>query len=239
MSEAYAASVLRWWKDAGVDILVEERPRNWLIETKPASVPARRPAKPADAAPEPRALPATLAEFERFLAESGEIPHAAPGAPRLLPQGDPASGLMVLGDMPGVGDFDEGRLFSGETGALFDRMMKAISRSRAQLYLVPLLPCRSPSGRFEEKALERAAELARHHVSLVRPKALLILGDAPSRALTGRSVLTARGEWMDIATAAGPVPALVSFSPAHVEINRSARRPAWEDLQRLAERLPR
>ena len=34
----------------------------------------------------------------------------------------------------------------------------------------------------------------RHHIALVKPKRLLLLGDAPARALTGQPLASARGK---------------------------------------------
>ena len=30
LSPAAAASLLQWWKDAGVDVMIDEAPRDWL-----------------------------------------------------------------------------------------------------------------------------------------------------------------------------------------------------------------
>ncbi len=41
--EAEAASLFGWWEEAGVDMLVDERPRDWLLPTEPTSQPPRPP----------------------------------------------------------------------------------------------------------------------------------------------------------------------------------------------------
>ncbi len=57
MLDALTRSTLDWWAEAGVDMLVEEAPRDWLARTPGAAptpvVPAEpaRPAPPADPTP--------------------------------------------------------------------------------------------------------------------------------------------------------------------------------------------
>jgi uracil-DNA glycosylase family 4 len=224
-----AASVLRWWSDAGVDVLLDERPRHWL---KPAEPPAPVEVK-GDAPPEQLGL------FRAWLAESPALPYAAPAAPRVCPSGDPESDLMILTDMPSSEDCAAGTLISGEAGRLFDRMLAAIGQSRETIYLAALSCLRSPDGRFNTDSAKSCAALARHHAGLVRPKALLIFGDAASKALIGLPLAQARGKWHDLSTHAGPVRALVTLPPSYLLNQPAAKAHAWADLQRLIEEVKR
>ena len=169
MSSGWAASALQWWSDAGVDTLVDEAPRNWL---KPQPKPVPTAAAPAPA----EALPADLDAFRAWFVNGARLPLGAPAAPRIGPAGDPASDLMILVDMPGAADRDI--LISGAPGALFDRMLSAIGRGRETIWLAPLSPMRTPTGRLDPAQETQLADIARHHVGLVKPKALLLFGDA-------------------------------------------------------------
>jgi DNA polymerase len=222
-----AASVLRWWSDAGVDVLLDETPRHWL---KPAATAAEAPLE---------SPPEQLGLFRAWLAESPALPYAAPSAPRLCPSGDPESDLMILTDMPSSEDCAAGTLISGEAGRLFDRMLAAIGRSRDTIYLAALSCLRSPDGRFNTDGAKSCAALARHHAGLVQPKALLIFGDAASKALIGLPLAQARGKWHDLPTHAGPVRTLVTLPPSYLLNQPAAKAHAWADLQRLIEEVKR
>jgi DNA polymerase len=129
LSPAAAASALQWWTDAGVDVLVDEAPRDWLRPKEKAAPPAETPqAAPAPPAPE---LPGQLDLFQAWLRDSDSLTFASPSAARVCPSGDPASGLMMITDMPAVEDCSAGALLSGEVGRLFDRMLAAIGRTGA------------------------------------------------------------------------------------------------------------
>lgn len=223
MSSDWAASALKWWSDAGVDTLVDETPRNWL---KP---------EPTTPAPASAAPPTDLDTFRAWFVDGARLPLGAPAAPRVGPAGDPASGLMVLVDMPGADDRDT--LISGAPGALFDRMLGAIGRSRETIWLAPLSPVRTPTGRIDPAAEARLTEIARHHIGLVKPKAVLLFGDAAAKALLGSAVAASRGRWHDLSTPAGPVKTLATIRPEKLEQQPNLKKIAWGDLQMLMEGL--
>ena len=231
-SPAAAASALQWWLEAGVDVMVGEAPRDWL-RPEPKAPPPPPPTPPE--AREER-LPDQLELFEAWLRDSGTVPFASPSAPRVCPSGDPASGLMIMIEMPATEDCSDGALLSGEAGRLFDRMMAAIGRDRASLYLAALSCVRSPDGRFTSETARQCATIARHHIGLAAPKALLLFGDA-SKALLGLPMAKARGRWHEVATHAGPVKTLVTIPPSYLLDQPSAKALAWADLQMLAEGL--
>ena len=233
MSSNWAASALHWWQEAGVDTILDEAPRDWL-NAKPA--PAAIAAATAEAPPKPP-LPATLEEFQAWLSSSDDLPCAAAGATRVGPSGDPGSGLMILVDMPSAADAAAGQLLSGEAGALFDKMMAAIGRDRDSLYLASLSPCRTPTGSFDAAASAALAEIARHHVALAAPRALLLFGDSCARALLGSAVAAARGKWHELATPTGPIRALATIRPEKLINQPNLKKHAWEDLQMLMEGL--
>jgi uracil-DNA glycosylase len=238
LSPAAAASALQWWTDAGVDVLIDEEPHDWLRpKPKADSEPRSEALAPAVPSAPAEILPDQLDLFRAWLKDSDSLSFASPSAPRICPSGDPASGLMILTDMPEAEDCTAGTLLSGETGRLFDRMLAAIGRDRDSIYLASLSCLRSPDGRFTGQAASQCATLARHHIGLVEPKALLLLGDACSKALLGLSVAQARGRWHEVVTQAGPVRALATSRPAYLLEQPSAKRHAWADLQLLVEGL--
>jgi uracil-DNA glycosylase family 4 len=222
MASSWAASALDWWREAGVDVIVGEEPRDWLN-------PKAKAAPAAAAAP----LPATLDAFQDWLASGAGMPLAAPGVARTRPSGDATSGLMVMVDMPSA----DGALLSGAAGALFDRMLGAIGRSRETIYLAALSPVRTPSGRIDEASAVRLAEIARHHIGLVAPKALLLFGDTCGKALTGSAVAGARARWHEVATQAGGIKTLVTIKPEKLNDMPGLKKLAWADLQMLVEAL--
>jgi DNA polymerase len=229
------ASTLDWWREAGADTIVGDEPRGWLTESRQAAKkPATaKPAPQADAPAAPLEMPGTLAEFRAWLLEAPVMD--APRQMRLDAAGDPAGGLMVFVDMPERGDDQAGQLLSGEAGLLFDRMLAAIGRDRASVYLAALAPARIAGGAFEESSLSRISEAAKRHVALAAPRHLLLMGDAPSRAFCGLSLNEARGKQRIFNHDGGTVPVIATFHPRFLIQQPRFKAQSWKDLQILVE----
>ena len=228
MSSDWAASTLRWWSDAGVDVIVGEDPRDWLnpaVQASPRVIAA--PAAP------PQVLPNDLADFQAWLMSSADLPGAAESAPRLGPAGKPASSLMVLTDVPTLEDFEAGHLVSSD--GLFDKMLGSIQLARESIYLASLSPLRPPSGTLAPDAMRRYAEIARHHIGLAAPKAVLLLGDICAKALVGSGVSQSRSKWHEIQTNGARFRALVTLKPEQLNLQPNLKSLAWADLQMLKE----
>jgi DNA polymerase len=140
---------------------------------------------------------------------------------------------MILVDMPADEDVAAGSLLSGANGALFDRMLAAIHRRRETIWLAPLSPVRTPSGQLDAAGAKALAAIARHHIGLVAPRALLLFGDACAKALLGAAVAATRGRWHEIETDHGKIRTLVTIRPAKLVSQPNLKKHAWEDLQLL------
>ena len=238
LSGADITSLMSWWSDAGVDVLIDESPRNWLTPVeRPAAAPPPPPVetKVADtqqplSAPAP-SFPDTLDAFRTWLVTSEKL--SLPLASRIPPVGDPASGLMMLVDMPDAADVEAGQLLTGEAGLLFDRMIAAMGRDRASLYLSAMAPGRPGGGYVDRAAAVLFGELARHHVGLVRPRALLLMGEAPSRTFLNMGFVEARGRVHEVPLPGGAVPAIATFHPRTLLQHPAQKKRAWDDLQML------
>ena len=216
--QATTASALEWWRDAGVDTLVDDTPRDWLARPKPAAV--------ADPVAEHAALPDTLEAFVAWRLDSA-APEAGRGVP-VGPEGDPMADLMVLVDCP------EGTaLLDGAAGRLFDRMLAAIGRSRATIYLASLTTVRPLTGRIAPEQEPALAELLRHHVALAAPKVVLCLGQAPGRALIGTDAAGHDGNLHLVNLNSVTVPIVASLHPRYLLGWPARKANAWKDLQLL------
>jgi uracil-DNA glycosylase len=227
LSPRAAASLLRWWDDAGVDLIVEDEPQSWTNRsTKPAVV--------ADAPPvSVESLPDTLPGLVDWLMTSDRIPAAEDPARRVAPFGTPGAAIMLVTDMPETGDAEAGALFSGEAGALLDRMLAAIGHDRTTVYCAPLCPARTATGRLDDAALPQLAEIAMHHIALVKPERIWIMGQTASRALLGMDDIAARGSIREINCNGATIGAVASLHPRLLLQNPKRKALVWADMQLL------
>ncbi|MDB5695590.1 MAG: uracil-DNA glycosylase [Sphingomonas bacterium] len=220
---AAAASTLDWWREAGVDILVEDHPRDWLARAAP-------PAPPAEPLPAATALPATLAEFLAWRT-SDAAPEASWRGATIAATGPLDASLMVLVDCPDKDDRDG--LLGGAAGKLFDRMLAAIGLTRGEVHLSAVCAKRPVAGRMPAEVQAELHRLAQHHVGLLAPRRLLLMGDAAARALTGVEVLRARGGLHAIKHDRGEAAAIATFHPRLLLERPAQKADAWKDLQLL------
>ena len=231
---AEARSALGWWLEAGVDIAVQEEPRDWL---KPA--PQRLLIKTtAEAAPPPQNLVQpthqTLNELQDWLASSTQLPLASATARRILPQGPENAAIMLLSDAPTLEDFAAGQPIGGDAWDLAKRMLAAIKIPVEDAYSASLSCLHVPGSKMSSADREACAEIARQHIRLAKPKRLLLFGDGPAQALLGKPLPLARGHVHKIEG----VRAVVTFHPRQLINQPSNKSLAWKDLLLLMEDQP-
>ncbi|MET0173276.1 MAG: uracil-DNA glycosylase [Agrobacterium vaccinii] len=151
----------------------------------------------------------------------------------IFAEGNPSSGIMVIGPMPDADDDREGQPFVGKTGVLLDRMLAAIGLDRANLLLSNVVPWRPPGNRSPSgPEMEICRPFIERQVALAEPKALLLLGNFTARFFFGGTgtIHTLRGQWRDVASGHGIVPAIATLHPQEL-LNAPASKPlAWQDL---------
>jgi uracil-DNA glycosylase len=222
-----ATSLLRWWHDAGVDVAVSESACDWLGKAIAANrvVPEQ---VMAPAAP----LPITYEAFREWLA-TADFAESGPASRRLPPTGDPGSELMILADFPDHCDIDAGTPLSGALAELFDKMLSALGRDRSTVYIAALSPGRPMSGRLQQESIVALAEIARHHIALVAPKQLWLMGSAASRAILGIDDAAARGKLHDVNLNGRKVKVIATAHPRFFEGSKARKAAAWTEMQRL------
>jgi len=225
---AEARSALAWWLEAGVDLAVQEEPRDWLKPVQKASPSAPAPAPVVNVA-EPSHE--TLEALQQWLSSSVQLPLAGPAAKRVLPHGPEEAAIMLLSDAPTVEDAAAGQPIGGEAWELTKRMLGAIGISPDEAYSASLTCFQTPGARLSPQDREACAEIAREHIRLARPKRVLLFGEGPSQALLGKPLLQARGHVHKIEG----VRTIVTFAARHLIKRPLDKSLAWKDLLLLME----
>lgn len=228
---AEAASALNWWRDAGVDVLVEDDPRDWTARPVATAQPDA-PVRAMPAGPEPEApLPATIEAFLDWRYGVG-APESVMGEPIVVAEGSATEALMIVTDLP---EFDGGvpALLGGAAGRLFDRILAAIGQSRESIYLVPLCAARPITGQVPRDLEDRLGEILRHQIALAAPTRLLLLGQATSRAVLGTDA-AGNTEGLTPFNYSGGTCDVVAIRHPRFLLNKpAAKADTWKDLQLL------
>lgn len=244
LTAAGVATLLQWWKLAGVDTPTADDPTSWLAPEPAfaAPEPEAAPARPAPRAPAPRAAIPVRPDpvwdsFDTLDALTAKIRADHPRAP--FADGNPASGLMILGEAPSADDLQTGRPFSGPAGQFLDRMLAAIGIDRTSSTIALLCPRKPTPGAPSPDDIAADLALTRAHIRLLAPRHILLLGANPVQALTGTTTAISRirGSWLEVDAGRGPIPALATFNPAYLLRRPEEKARAWADLLALKHRL--
>lgn len=154
--------------------------------------------------------------------------------------GNPAGGIMLIGEAPGAEEDAQGLPFVGRAGQLLDRMLGAIGLNRQKVYITNIINWRPPKNR--DPSPEEAAiclPFLHRHIELADPKLLILLGAVPVRHLMGHpGIMRVRGKWETyrFQSSGREVPVMLTLHPAFLLRQPAAKRLAWQDFLAVAER---
>jgi DNA polymerase len=210
-------------------MLVDDDVRDWMARMSPPAAAAT--AEVAVAAPVAETLPDTLDGFVEW--RMGDAaPEAGGLSPRLAPTGPADAEWVLVTDVPEIEDSET--LLSGPAGRLLDKMLAAIGQSRESVYLLPLAWARPVTGRIAPDDEARLIELARHHLSLLRPRKLLLLGQSASRVLDETNGESLTKPIRDVNHFGANTLAVASFHPRFLLERPAAKGEAWKHLLLLS-----
>jgi DNA polymerase len=222
-----ATELLLWWREAGIDIAMDETPHDRFAES--AALLARRAAtaaaRPTEETPPPAparptaaaAAPAPPDEAARSAAEAArgaktleELRAAleafngcglkATATQLVFADGAPGAPIMLVGEAPG-GDEDRiGRPFVGRAGQLLDRMLASIGLDRTKVYIANVVPWRPPGNRTPTpQETSVCLPFVRRQIALANPRVLVCLGGSATQTLLGakEGITRTRGAWRD------------------------------------------
>lgn len=151
--------------------------------------------------------------------------------------GSPHARLMFVGEGPGADEDAQGEPFVGRAGQLLDRIIGAMGLSRPEVYIGNVVKCRPPGNRDPEpEEQETCLPFLRRQIEIIKPEVIVTLGRVPLMALIGERVpgiTRVRGNWYSYEG----IPLMPTFHPAYLLRNAAAKRPVWEDMQAVMERL--
>ncbi len=191
-----------------------------VAPVRPISVETARAmaARPGDM----RALCRMIGEFNHPLragATNVVLPHVA----------DCAGPMMIITDIPGTEDDATGRILSGPSGELMDKMLAAIGLRRDMVSIVPLLFWRTPGGRTptaDELALSRP--FVDRAIELLRPRVILTLGTLAADVIA--NVALGRGHGQMTCLPSG-IHCMPIYHPNYLLLKPVAKRDVWTALQ--------
>ena len=208
-------------------------------ENAPVAAVRSPPAAPAPLqAPQARAQEVanaanTLGELRAAMAAFDGCALAATATQLVFSDGNPESGLMIIGEAPGAEEDRVGKPFVGPSGMFLDRMLASVGLDRTQYLITNLVPTDS------EVAL--CLPFLLRHIALVKPQRIVLMGGMAAQSVLGvkTGITRLRGRWnmIGIPGLDQPIPALPMLHPAYLLRSPGAKRDAWRDVLTLRRHL--
>lgn len=150
--------------------------------------------------------------------------------------GPPDARLMFIGEGPGAEEDRQGLPFVGRAGELLTKIIQAIGLRRDEVYIANIVKCRPPDNR--DPAPDEVAACRGYldrQIEWIRPNVLVALGRVAAQTLLGNDtpISRLRGSWFELRG----IPMMVTYHPAALLRNSALKRPTWEDMQKVRDRL--
>jgi uracil-DNA glycosylase family 4 len=190
----------------------------------------------ASARPEATAAAAALVSLAAVAAECRAC-RLCEGRNRVVFGAGPATArLMFIGEGPGAEEDRRGLPFVGRAGELLTRIIEAIGLGRDEVYIANVVKCRPPENR--DPAPDEVAACRGYlerQIELIRPRLVVALGRVAAQTLLGNEtpISRLRGQWHELLG----IPMMVTYHPAALLRNAALKRPTWEDMQQVRDRL--
>ena len=147
-------------------------------------------------------------------------------------EGNPHARLIFVGEGPGEEEDIQGRPFVGQAGQLLDKIIAAMGLKREDVYITNVVKCRPPKNRAPKPdEVAACAPFLERQIKAIQPKVICSLGASASQYLlqTDAPVFTLRGRFHDH----NGIPVMVTYHPAYLLRNPTAKKQVWEDVQKI------
>ena len=177
-----------------------------------------------------------LADVQTVLGECTRCPLHRGRGTIVFGVGDPEARLMFIGEAPGRDEDLQGEPFVGRAGQVLTRMIAAMSLRRDDVYIANIVKCRPPRNRDPEPNEVQSCEpFLKAQIRAIQPEVIVTLGKYAAQTLLVRKtpISRLRGTWASYEGIA----LMPTFHPAYLLRNPAEKRPVWQDLQAVMERL--
>ena len=141
------------------------------------------------------------------------------------------NGLVIVTDMPGADDDATGKILSGPTGELMDKMLAAINMSREMVSIIPMLFWRTPGGRGPSRdEIILARPFVDRAIEMLAPRVILAIGSLPATELGNIQIARDHGKIVELDNG---IKLVAMYHPNYILLKPAAKRDAWSVLQNI------
>ena len=148
--------------------------------------------------------------------------------------GNQQAEVMIIGEGPGHEEDLKGEPFVGRSGQLLDKMLAAIGLSRSQVFITNIVKCRPPNNRDPHaNEVQACGSYLKAQIKQIEPRVILSVGRISAHHLLNST--SPVGKLIDQIhhLPDSNIPLKVTYHPAYLLRNPSAKAIAWQDMKIL------
>ena len=158
----------------------------------------------------------------------------------VLGDGNINGSIMLIGEAPGPIEDNAGLTFLGEVGDLLKKMLIAINIKKENIYSTYAVNFRPPEDRKPTSIeIKRYSQFLQKHISIIRPKIIILMGSTAMEALTGLNskITIERGKWKEVIVKNTNYNVIITFNPSYLLRVPENKKHSWEDLKKIKQKI--
>ena len=179
-----------------------------------------------------RNVPLSLAGVREELGDCTRCPLHRTRRNLVFGEGSPGAKLVFVGEAPGEEEDKQGRPFVGRAGQLLTKIISAMGLAREDVYICNILKCRPPGNRNpKEDEIATCEPFLVKQLEAINPEIICALGTFAAKTLlrTEAPISSIRGKFHEYHGRK----LMPTYHPAYLLRNPEAKKPVWEDVQKI------
>jgi uracil-DNA glycosylase len=157
------------------------------------------------------------------------------------------SKIVFISEAPWNEDDETGKVFSGEKGELFNKILSSIGLDRSSIYITDIVKC-IPFDNYKERRtpikeeIDSCLRILKKEIEIINPKVICTLGNTSTQYLlrTEEDFMSLHGNLYDnifFSDKLKSIKIFPLFHPAFLIRKPEMKKYAWEDLKKLKDIL--
>jgi DNA polymerase len=163
-------------------------------------------------------------------------------------EGNWKNGIMLIGEVPGFNEDEQGRPFVGRAGKLLEEFLNSIGKKREDVFITNVVKCRPPNNRQpEENEIKICTSLyLDKQMELIKPKLIVCLGNVSANyifekfGLEFESMSKQHGKVFSVSNLFIQAKIIATYHPAAILRNQNLMEIAkddWKIIKEYVEKL--
>jgi uracil-DNA glycosylase family 4 len=224
-----------WYRMLGVNLAIEEVPRNARKKEIPIITKKNEPIKIKAQAQQKEISLENISNrddlYNSMMKVDCDLKKTANNF--VFSDGALNARVMAIGEAPGAEEDFQAKPFVGVSGQLLDNIFASIGLLRSEnLYIANIIPWRPPGNRQPTNAeIAMMMPYVKKHIEIMKPDILICVGGVSAKAIfdSKEGIMQMRGKLQELKFGSHTVSAIAMYHPAYLIRSPGQKAKAWQD----------